>query len=465
MKNRVTRRLCLRAASVPLWPLAVAMPTARAQSAAAAAGSSPALQALLTARLAQEGVALAAGRLDSGRLELAGAAREGEAPDADSFFEIGSITKTFTALLLADAVVRGELKLDDAVEAALPYGLKLRDAQGAAIRWRDLATHRSGLPRLAPNMAPARPADPYADYGWESLELFLKTWTPEVARDSRYEYSNLGFGLLGQALALRAGTGYAALLTRRVLEPLGLRGLVGFDGDLPRPMLQGHSADRRPASAWHFLDACAGAGALRDSVRGLLRYADAAMGGFDHPLLEAFALCLQPQGASNKPINPVGLAWLLAPLDGRTVFNHDGGTAGFSSSLWLDPQRRRATVVLANAQVGVNDLALHLLDERLPLKDFAATRQASIDLTPAAVAPLAGRYALNAQFKLMLRADGARLFAQASGQGEFELFAKTPRRFFARVTPLEILFDGEQGVPAALTLHQGGNRLRFVRED
>lgn len=467
MKNRVTRRLCLRAASLPLWPLAVALPAARAQSAsgAAAGGSSPALQALLTARLAQEGVALAAGRLDSGRLELAGAAREGETPDADSFFEIGSITKTFTALLLADAVVRGELKLDDPVDAALPDGLKLRDAQGAAIRWRDLATHRSGLPRLAPNMAPARPADPYADYGWESLALFIKTWKPEVARDSRYEYSNLGFGLLGQTLALRAGTGYAALLTRRVLEPLGLRGLVGFDGNLPRPVLPGHSADRRPVSAWHFLDASAAAGALRGSVRGLLRYADAAMGGFEHPLREAFALCLQPQGASNKPINPVGLAWLLAPLDGRTVFNHDGGTAGFSSSLWLDPQRRRAAVVLANAQVGVNDLALHLLDERLPLKDFAATRQASIDLTPAAVAPLAGSYALNAQFRLKLRADGARLFAQASGQGEFELFAKAPRRFFARVTALEIEFDGEQGEPPALTLYQGGNRLRFAREN
>ncbi|MGK3151714.1 serine hydrolase domain-containing protein, partial [Staphylococcus shinii] len=92
----------------------------------------------------------------------------GPRPDADSRFEIGSITKTFTALLLADAVVRGDLKLDGAVEAALPDSLRLRDSAGAPLRWRDLATHRSGLPRLATNMTPARP-DPYADYDWASL--------------------------------------------------------------------------------------------------------------------------------------------------------------------------------------------------------------------------------------------------------------------------------------------------------
>lgn len=449
----------------------VASGAAEGRATGKAAGSSDeGLAQLLQVRVAQEGVSLAAGRLRGGRLdaaETAGASASGQvsAPDADSFFEIGSITKTFTALLLADAVVRGELRLDDAVETVLPDGIRLRDVQGDPIRWRDLATHRSGLPRLPPNMMPARPTDPYADYGAESLLLFLKSWKPEVARDSRYVYSNLGFGLLGQALAWRERAGYQALLTRRVLEPLGLQGMVGFDAGLPRPVLQGHGADRKPVSAWHFTDAIAGAGALRASVRGLLRYAHAAMGGFEHPLRDAFALCLQRQGDSDKPINPTGLAWLLAPLDGRTVFNHDGGTAGFSSSLWLDPQRGYATVVLANAQVGVNDLALHILEPRIPLKDFAATRQPAIEIDAARLAPLAGVYALNAQFKLRLRAEGQRLFAQATGQGEFELFAKTPRRFFARVTPLEIEFDGEQGPPQALTLFQGANRLRFARED
>jgi CubicO group peptidase (beta-lactamase class C family) len=191
----------------------------------------------------------------------------------------------------------------------------------------------------------------------------------------------------------------------------------------------------------------------------LLRYADAAIGGYEHPLRDAFALCLQRRADGPGPINPIGLAWLLAPLNGRTVFNHDGGTGGFSSSLWLDPSRGRATVVLANAQVPVNDLALHLLDGSAPLRDLSATRQSSVTLTAAQLQPLAGVYALNPQFKLTLRADGPRLFAQATGQGEFELFAKSPRRFFAKVAPLELEFDTD-----ALTLFQGGATSRFVRE-
>ena len=416
------------------------------------------LQALLDARLKEGGVALAAGRLGGGKTEFAGASTTGPRPGADSVFEIGSITKTFTALLLADAVVRGELKLDDAVEAALPDGLKLRDSQGEPLRWVDLATHRSGLPRLASNMTPAKPDDPYADYDWASLRLFLKGWQPGAPRNTAYGYSNLGFGLLGHALALRQGTDYATLLMRRVLQPLGLQNDIGFG----KPgLLPGHDAQGQPLSAWHWQSTTAGAGALQGSARGLLRYADAAMGGYEHPLREAFALCLQRRAAGSAPINPIGLAWLLAPLNGRTLFNHDGGTGGFSSSLWLDPSRGRATIVLANAQVPVNDLALHLLDDSVPLRDLSATRQASITLTAEQLQSLAGVYALNPQFKLTLRADGPRLFARATGQGEFELFAKAPRRFFAKVTALEIEFDAEG---KALTLLQGSSILRFVRE-
>ena len=136
--DRITRRHCLLAAGSAAFP-------------ALAKAEASALQKLLDARLQDDGVALAAGRLSGGKTEFAGASKTGPRPGADSVFEIGSITKTFTALLLADAVVRGELKLDDAVEAALPEGLRLRDSQGQPLRWVDLATHRSGLPRLASN--------------------------------------------------------------------------------------------------------------------------------------------------------------------------------------------------------------------------------------------------------------------------------------------------------------------------
>lgn len=307
-------------------------------------------------------------------------------------------------------------------------------------------------------MSPADVSDPYVDYDWRALRAFLKSWQPAVERDSRFEYSNLAFGLLGHALALRQGSDYATSLTRRVLAPLGLQGQVGFG--LPG-LLQGHDDQGRPVPAWHFGSPTAGAGALHGTVRGLLRYAQAAMGGFEHPLREAFALCLQRHAAGGAPANPIGLAWQLATLNGRTLFNHDGGTGGFASSLWLDPGRGVASVVLANAQVAVGDLALHVLDASVPLRDLSATRQAAVTLTAAQLQPLAGVYALNPQSKLSVRADSQRLFAQETGQGEFELFAKAPRCFFAKVTALEIEFDTDG---KGLTLFQGSGQLRFVRE-
>lgn len=460
------RRRWLAAAGA--LPLAAALPRPATAAEAALAG-------LLDQRLAQQGVGLAAARIDGPAVELAAAGRrvagEAGAPDADDLFEIGSLSKTFTALLLADMVVRRELALDDAVEAALPPGLKLRDSAGAPIRWVDLATHRSGLPRLPSNLTPAREADPYAAYDEDALHAFLAAWAPTRPRDASWEYSNLGFGLLGHALARRAGQDFEALLRERVLAPLGLQGmglsLARPGRSEPTHRLRGHDASAKPVPGWHF-QVLAGAGALLGSARHLARYAQAALGLVDHPLAEAFGLVLAPRAGGPGPANPIGLAWILAPLNGRQVATHDGGTFGFTSSIFLDPGRRRAAFVLSNAMLPVSDLALHLLDPAVPLRDLAAEARAAqaapVVLAPAALAPLAGRYALNPQFKVVVRADGARLFAQASGQGEFELFARSAREFFARVTPLTIRFEGDAGAPPAFELTQAGQRLRFVRE-
>lgn len=423
--------------------------------------------ALLRARLADQGVGLLAVQVQGEQVDIVaqGLAHADTAPALrdDALFEIGSITKTFTALLLADAVVRGQLALTDAVQDVLPPGVPLVDAAGDAIRWIDLATHRSGLPRLPANMAPSTPADPYNEYREAELLAFLKGFKPVVARGARFEYSNLGVGLMGYALGRAARSDYPQQLTTRVLQPLGLTdAYLALPGRRFDRLATGHDAQRRPVAHWH-LDVLAGAGALVMSGAALARYAQAAIGVVDSPLREAFALAEREHAPGLSAINPIGLAWNLAPLNGRRVLNHDGGTAGFSSSLWLDPARRRATAVLANAAVEVNDLALHLLDDSVPAKDFSTTRQPTIALSPEQLAPLAGVYALRPDLKLTLSVRGDQLWAQASRQGAFPLFASAPRRFFAKLTPLQIEFD-DAPTPAALTLQQGGQSLRFVRE-
>jgi len=460
MKLDARRRLLLQAAGGATAAAVAGRTTAQ--------GAAPDGSAALRARQRPPGVALAAARItpDGVRFVFAPASAEGApAVDADSRFEYGSITKTFTALLLADHVQRGELGLNDAVDRALPDGLRLRDSAGAAITWADLATHRSGLPRLPDNLDPTRP-DPYATYGETELKAFLRSWQPTQARDTRWAYSNLGFGLLGQALCWRAGKAFEVLLRERVLDPLGLQEVQVARRPVAG-LLRGYDAQGKPAPAWH-LDAMAGAGALVGSARSLARYAQAALGLVNTPLQPAFKQALTLRAEGPAPHNRIALAWLGAPLGSRELRLHDGGTAGHATSLCLEPAAQQAALVLSNGFGSVNDLALHLLEPTLPVRDpgaeLRATQAAAITLPVEALAPLTGRYRLNPQFALELRLREGRLFAQATGQGEFELFARGPRSFFARITPLEITFDGNEGAPPVLTLRQGGQTLVFRRE-
>ena len=415
-----------------------------------------------------------------GAMRLTTAQDKAEPITPDTLFAVGSVTKTFTALLLADMVIKGEVKLEDPVEKWLPgwpksgiRGLKLRDHTGAPIQLVDLATHRSGLPRIPDNMANGTRGDPYVDYREQALLIYLKDRETLVEtdggkiskatkkRDEAYAYSNLGFGLLGYVLARAADTSYAELLQKRVLTPLGLTSTYM---DIPRTeaarFSNGHYLDRdatlKPHKHWRF-DVLAPAGALIMSARDMGRYAQAASSAIDTPLKAAFALAQKRYGDGMAPMNPQGLGWILAPMNGRTVFNHDGMTGGFASSLWVDPERKVGVAVLANASAPVLDIALHLLEPSIPLKNLAAMRATSVSVDAKTMAQYVGTYALTPKFNVTIRLRDNKLFAQATGQGEFELFGKSDTTFFARITPLEIVFeDVKDGKAMRFQITQAG---------
>jgi CubicO group peptidase (beta-lactamase class C family) len=266
----------------------------------------------------------------------------------DSIFEIGSISKTFTALLLARMAGQGKVKLDDSVRDFLPPGTVAKPA-GAEITLLDLATQYSGLPRMPDNFHPADPLDPYADYRPANLYEFLAKNGVAKPAGAQFNYSNLGLGLLGQALANRAATSYPELLHSLVTGPLGLNDTtVKLSPEQEKRFAQGHDGQHRPAGPWN-LDALAGAGAIRSTAADMLTYLEAQLHPAG-PLAPAIEMCHELRGDS-LPGMKIGLAWLYVPASGS--YWHNGATGGYSSYALFHPKEDYAFVVLSNTTLNI----------------------------------------------------------------------------------------------------------------
>ena len=212
--------------------------------------------------------------------------------NGDTVFEIGSVTKVFTSLLLADMAQRGEVALTDPVAKYLPPGVKMPERGGRSITLEDLSTHTSGLPRLPTNFTPKDPANPYADYSVDQLYQFLSSYTLTRDIGAQYEYSNLGGGLLGHVLARRAGMDYEALVRTRILDPLKMSSTrITLSPELKQRMAVGHNAALEAVPNWD-VPTLPGAGALRSSTNDMLTFLAAELGYTKTSLAPAMAAML-----------------------------------------------------------------------------------------------------------------------------------------------------------------------------
>ena len=304
------------------------------------AGFGPARKTVLEQIGPSPGVGIAIATFDGDRSDVVS---HGLPFDGDAPFEIGSITKTFTATLFADMIVKHEVSPDDPIERYLPSGVTAPTFDGRHITLGDLATQSSGLPRMPTNFVSSNRAAPYGSYDDANMLEFLSSYTLTRAPGASFEYSNLGFGLLGYLLARRLGVSYATAIRTRILEPLGMSH-TGFETDgHPATPVSGHDADGEPVSSWTF-SALAGAGAIASTPNDMLRYARANLDARHGPLALAMQLAQHPTREAEAG-QRIGYAWMTRP-DG--IVWHNGGTAGFRSFLGLDIANRRAIVVLAN---------------------------------------------------------------------------------------------------------------------
>jgi serine-type D-Ala-D-Ala carboxypeptidase/endopeptidase len=382
---------------------------------------------------------------------------DGKTPDGDTVYEIGSITKTFTATLLAQTVISGRVTLDTPVAKLLP-DFKIPSRGGTEITLEELGTQRSALPREPSNMAAKDPANPYADYDAAKLEGFLAEY--QLPRDpaAAYEYSNLGFGLLGLALAQLEHTIYGALINEQLLKPLGMTmsGTV-FSSAMRTHLAPGHDILGTAAKNWDF-DTLARAGAIRSTAGDMLRYLKANMGIDQSPLAAAMKLAQWPRSGMDKTMH-IGLAWMTT---NKGIIWHDGTTGGYRNFLGFTADGRHGVVILSNNTAAKpNDLGFATLDASAPI----APAFKAIDLPSASLGDYVGTYTLSDKSLLKIFRSSDGLFEQATGQSlPVAIFPSARNEFFAVVFDAQFAFERDGGEKVvAVVVRQGGRVIRAPR--
>jgi CubicO group peptidase (beta-lactamase class C family) len=384
-----------------------------------------------------------------------------EALDGNSVFEIGSVTKVFTATLLADMVERGEVSLNDPISKYLPRTVKTPTRDGKEITLLDLSTQTSGLPRLPSNFAPKDPQNPYSDYSVDQMYAFLSGYSLTRGIGEKYEYSNFGVGLLGHILTLRAGTDYETLVRKRICQPLGMSDTkIKLTPEMLARMATGHNQTLKPVPNWD-LPNLAGAGALRSTVNDMLKFVAANLGLTKSPLLVAMQKAQQFQRETGQPDLSIGLNWhILKKFDSEMIW-HNGGTAGYHSFIGLDTKNRRGVVVLSNSANDIDDIGRHLLVSQYPLARIEPPKEhKAIQLDPKLFDTYAGEYQLGPGFSLVFTREGDKLFMQPTGQSKVEILPESETDFFLAVADVQVTFvKDDKGQVSGAILHQNGRNV------
>lgn len=368
--------------------------------------------------------------------------------DGDTLFEIGSITKVFTALLLQDMVQRGEMQLNDPIQKYLPASVKAPSFQGKSITLLHLATHTSGLPTEPDNLAAPtwRSPDPQDLYTVEQLYAFLSHYRLPRAPGTTEQYSNVGMQLLGHLIELKSGQSFERLVRERICRPLGMGDtLVTLSPELKSRLALGHSRPGGRVPNMNFI--LPGAGGLRSTANDLLKFVSAYAGVRSTPLdaLMRKAMEFHPVESGGKLM----LAW----GGNDTLFGHNGGTYGYMAVLNFNPKLRRGIVVLSNCRNSaiVGAMMGPLWERRSPRPaDAQPANRILLDR-------YTGQYQPKGGARCIARREGGRFLLQWIGPAErfpsYEIFPRSESVFRNEFWGVQAFFSqASPGHPAKMTL-------------
>lgn len=380
-------------------------------------------------------------------------------PPESLLFEIGSISKVFTGLLLAQNISDKKVSLDTSIAELLDGDVTFNDPAIAAITLGQLATHTSGLPRLPSNLGPKPDAmpDPYAAYDRASLYHYLSNATLTGTPPFAASYSNLGFGLLGDLLAKREGTTWEALVTTKIAQPLGMKDtLVSLTAEQTQRLTPPFSGTQK-ATNWHF-QALAGAGALRSTAADLIRFGRALLDPSSTPFPEALRLLLTPQQPFQDAGAQIGFGVFIGKFMGSPCWDHDGGTGGYRSSLQIQPDTQTVRVIL------INNSALEPQSLRTALaRPTNLAKPTEKSLTAQQAQQFAGVFELGPQARFTVIARDDQLWVRLTGQPFYRVSQSAPNHFFYPTIDAKLVFATDDDTVTSLTLHQAGRELNFTR--
>jgi CubicO group peptidase (beta-lactamase class C family) len=383
---------------------------------------------------------ISAGRRSSDDLRL---------PNGDTVFEIGSVTKTFTALLLAEMAEQQEVGLNDPVAKYLPAGFRIPERNGTTISLLDLATHTSGLPFM-PNESASPDESATTKYSVADLRRFIASYEVRSEIGKKWEYSNIGYWLLGEALADRAGVDYETLLRRHVIAPLGLTNTdFSVSPKMKTNFASGHNAVLQPSppiSTLPIYSLLPAAGGLYSTANDLLKVVAVAMDYERSSLDRAMRLTWNTRRPISGGRSEQALGWTIIHEQNDELMVHDGGTFGYASSVAWDPVRRVGVVVLSNQVANVGDISRHLLRPNLPLEKPAATKRTEIAIDPAKLDLYVGKYEASGEgiFEVVREGESLTIRVPAEwGLPKFTLHPENRQDFFVAELPMRVAFQFE----------------------
>jgi serine-type D-Ala-D-Ala carboxypeptidase/endopeptidase len=343
--------------------------------------------------------------------------------DEHTAFEIGSVTKTMTAALLAEFIARGEVSLNDPIAKLLPPGTSVPSFNGRLITIGEIVTHASGLPAIPAQYRITDMNNPYASVTERDLLGALAATQLTRAPGSQWEYSNFAMMVLSYALAKRSGKDYETLLRERLLAPLGMNETYVARRPPQVRLAQGHLANTMPTVPWDFPSDMAGVGGVRATLPDMVRYLEGELGTRESAITPALARTQQQVASIGG--HTMGMNWEILSTaniaNGRIIIMHGGGTGGYSSFVAVDRAAKRAAVLLSDTALtdvgGLATIGLHLFDPAVPVGAPRAAATADARLIDA----LVGGYRLQSGLGMELRHKGSALTIQADGQPEFEM--------------------------------------------